>query len=397
MNATACRRARALAPSARRFAVEDLAGEAIRHPGRLHQREDLARRRRRRAEFLDDGAGREVRQLQRRLDRRVGGERQRQHRDDRVARAADVEDGARDRRDAQTLAAGAEQRHAALAARDHDVAAAEQFQQRARPRVRATRRPSTAMPVASFGLAHVGRDAGDAGEQPHVLGLGVGGDHARSLRRLDDLAAEQALRVIAEDHGVIVARAARDRLGHARRGRAWSSGARDSQSARTTCWLCATMRVLRVVGRPATRHDGGAVDRDAVEQRAHAFALGIVADGAGDTDRRADRPQVVGDVARAAERERVVRHGDDRHGGLGRDARDAAPDPLVEHHVADDEHAPPAHPLEQVARVRGREPLRHARARGRSARPRGASARGRAAPGPRTRRSRRRGCRGCPR
>ena len=50
---------------------------------------------------------------------------------------------------------------------------------------------------------------------------------------------------------------------------------------------------------------------------------------------RAERAQVVGDVARAAERERVIVHRDDRHRRLGRDARDAAPDPLVDHHVAD--------------------------------------------------------------
>jgi hypothetical protein len=45
-------------------------------------------------------------------------------------------------------------------------------------------------------------------------------------------------------------------------------------------------------------------------------------------------------VACAAEVEALAGHLHDGHAGLGRDARDPAPDELVEHHVADDEHAP---------------------------------------------------------
>ena len=68
------------------------------------------------------------------------------------------------------------------------------------------------------------------------------------------------------------------------------SGSVDSQSARTTCWLCATMRVLRVVGRSETAMTPAPIDVDRIEQFEDAPALRVVADGAGERDARADRP-----------------------------------------------------------------------------------------------------------
>ena len=50
-----------------------------------------------------------------------------------------------------------------------------------------------------------------------------------------------------------------------------------------------------------------------------------------------------GHVAGAAQVEALRPSPDDRHRGLGRDARDPAPEELVEHHVAEDEHALAAH------------------------------------------------------
>ena len=58
------------------------------------------------------------------------------------------------------------------------------------------------------------------------------------------------------------------------------------------------------------------------------------------------------------------------NGSLGRDARDAAPEELVEHHVADDEHAPPLHGREQGRCARASERLQAGGAGGARARER---------------------------
>ena len=108
---------------------------------------------------------------------------------------------------------------------------------------------------------------------------------------------------------------------------------------RATCWFrSVTMRTLVVVGRlasptsdgamPASRHAWASVARRVVH--------------AGDGDERrlsAERRDVVRHVGRAAHPQHLVIEGDDRHRRLGRDARDAADDELVEHGVADDEDA----------------------------------------------------------
>ena len=159
----------------------------------LDQREDLVGRRRRGAELLDHRAGREVRQLHGAFDRRAGRERQREHRDDRVARAARRRRPcARPTGSAKRSPLRTEERHAVLAARDHDVAAAQPLEQRAP--ARSSEASSTIrIPLAGFGFVHVRRDARDAGKEIEVLRLGIGEHQRTRARRFDDLGAEQAL------------------------------------------------------------------------------------------------------------------------------------------------------------------------------------------------------------
>ena len=84
------------------------------------------------------------------------------------------------------------------------------------------------------------------------------------------------------------------------------SAAVDSQSARTTCWLCATTRVLRVVGRRRKRKDAAVVDLVARSSPRTCSRERVVADRSGQPHFGIERAQVVRNVAGAAERERVI-------------------------------------------------------------------------------------------
>ena len=65
----------------------------------------------------------------------------------------------------------------------------------------------------------------------------------------------------------------------------------------------------------------------------------VLADGPEQFRRGFQRHEVAGHVGRAAGHETFAGEIHHRHRRFRRDARDAAPDELVEHHVADDEHA----------------------------------------------------------
>ena len=67
-------------------------------------------------------------------------------------------------------------------------------------------------------------------------------------------------------------------------------------------------------------------------------AVHIVADKARDADVRAEKRDVVRHVCRAAERLASPRHMRDRHGRLGRDARDLAGIIFIQHDIADNEN-----------------------------------------------------------
>src|SRR5579885_1732308 len=87
-------------------------------------------------------------------------------------------------------------------------------------------------------------------------------------------------------------------------------------------------------------HDHPVGARTARPKRGHEPPpRGVVADNAADRHPSPEGSDVARNVARAA-RPRVVRHdADDRHGRLGRDALDLAPEELVEHQIADDKNA----------------------------------------------------------
>ena len=184
--------------------------------------------------------------------------------------------------------------------------------------------------------------------------LGVGDDDRRAERGLDELAREQALGVVAEHDRVGIARRARARASTIRarsacgerRGRL-PIGAHDLLVVRDDARLA---RRRPVVERHAARARRRRSRRTA---RAAAPPSASSPTRADERHLRAERAQVVRDVARAAERERVIAHRDHRYRRFGRDARDAAPDPLVEHHVADDDDAPARHAREQLARASG--------------------------------------------
>ena len=118
-----------------------------------------------------------------------------------------------------------------------------------------------------------------------------------------------------------------------------SRPSRVSRSMRTTCCLCATMRVLTLVCRAefVTRPP------QPMFCPARSFCrlpAGVVmANGAEKFRRHVERGQVARDVGRAAGHEAFALEIHDRHRRFRRNARDAAPDELVQHHVAEDEHA----------------------------------------------------------
>ena len=87
------------------------------------------------------------------------------------------------------------------------------------------------------------------------------------------------------------------------------------------------------------RHQSGAADF-LFNQKFFQPARGIVmANRAENFRRHVQRGQIARDVGRAAGHEAFALEIHDRHRRFRRNARDAAPDELVEHHVADDEHA----------------------------------------------------------
>ena len=124
-----------------------------------------------------------------------------------------------------------------------------------------------------------------------------------------------------------------------------STCVRRSRSARTTNWLCAMMRVLSVVGRLTSviRFSSRVVGARVAQLRAHALARAVGADDADERGAHAERAQVREDVGRAAEAHRLAPYVHDGDGRLRRDARHVAPHELVEHHVAVDGDAAPAH------------------------------------------------------
>ncbi len=67
-----------------------------------------------------------------------------------------------------------------------------------------------------------------------------------------------------------------------------------------------------------------------------------------DADMRSKLSQIAGDVGGAPGIKRLAGHFHHRHGRLGRNATNLAPNELVQHQVADDEQALFAGPLEDL-------------------------------------------------
>ena len=86
--------------------------------------------------------------------------------------------------------------------------------------------------------------------------------------------------------------------------------------------------------------DGAAVgDAGFAKARAQGLARFVIADQAEGFDARAERSQVCGDVASAAEAFTLFGEIDDGNGGFGGEAGSGAPEVAVEHEVAEDADA----------------------------------------------------------
>ncbi len=214
------------------------------------------------------------------------------------------------------------------------------------------------MPSHRRRLGRVGGDARDAAVQGDVLRLRVG-QHERAGRcGLNDLAAQQTLRVVAQDHRVAFRRTLAHELRHAVPIRVREHRRRLPIRSHDLLVVRDDARLAR--GRPIEdREDPGVVDILRTQQLAHLRGKRVVTDRTGECDARAQRAQVVGHVAGAAEREGMVDHGDDRNGCLGRDARDRSPDPFVDHQVADDHDPKAVRAVEERPRVGHHQRGRH--------------------------------------
>ena len=113
------------------------------------------------------------------------------------------------------------------------------------------------------------------------------------------------------------------------------------------------MRVLSVVGRLTSvmRVSSAGFGARVAQLGAHALARAVCADDADDRGAHAERAQVGEHVGRAAEVDSLAAYVHDGDGRLGRDARDVAPDELVEHHVAEDDHVAQAHRRDDLGRA----------------------------------------------
>ena len=205
---------------------------------------------------------------------RARGQRQRERRDHGVAGAGDVEHLARGGRDVQRLAVALEQAHAVLAARDEHRAAVEPAQDLLARRAQVVL-AADAHARGLLGLRLVGRHhrgargrgrSGGPSDRPAAAGPGA----PRAVR--------SAFMRRGGHDALLRSRTPRARgtTGSASRMRSSSASSTSrgtssvrSRSARTTCWWCATMRVLTVVGRPLVGERERVVD-PGLHQRAAA-------------------------------------------------------------------------------------------------------------------------------
>ena len=290
-----------------------------------------------------------VRDLRRLRRARARTEREREQRDDRVARAAHVEDFARPRRRVVGRGVVAEQQHAVLAERDEQIFRVPFFQKHApdfeqrgvggRRLDRLARRQTR----AGKGFRAVRLDDGHALPGERVVRIRIDGDDfPRAPRplanRRGELRREQPFAVILDDDGVDFRQQRvelRERGGGVLGMQALLFFAVDPHhmllprdDARLHDRLVARMRLHRA-------H----VDALAREQPSQPLRVQARAGHAHDAHALGKLREIACHVGRAAGEEFFLHDLDHRHRGLRRNARDFAPQKLVEHEVADDEQA----------------------------------------------------------
>jgi hypothetical protein len=114
----------------------------------------------------------------------------------------------------------------------------------------------------------------------------------------------------------------------------FSAGPRiSSRSTRTTCWCRATIRVFTIVRKSGSSSTSRSRFCARAGDREGAAAV-VGADRADDRDAVNELSQIARHIGRAARIKGLAGHLDHRHGRLGRDAADLAPDEFVEHQVA---------------------------------------------------------------
>ena len=292
------------------------------------------------AELGDDDAGGEVGHVGAVARREASGQGHGEDGDDGVAGTGNVEDFLCLRRDVDDFVL-AHEREAFFGARDDDVAQLELTHDVVRGLLDGLVLVADGLEKHRIDLLEVRRDVVGVRVLSPVCALRVDDDgHAVGVTGLDDLLAvllgAGALAVVGDDHAVealvellvdvveeAVGIGAGDRRGFLEVEAHHLLVAADD----------AEFRRRRAVG----RDESVVVDaarREFVEQ---ALAVVVLADEARDARLTAEQGEVVGDVGRAAQGLLRLEHVRDRHGGLGRDARDLAVVVLVEHDIADDE------------------------------------------------------------
>ena len=278
--------------------------------------------------------------------------------DDGVARAGHVEDFLRDGRDVERLFVAAAEEQSLLAQRDQEQRGREVAEDLLRD---AHESGVFQRVLGAFVVGHTGqlegflavrREQRQAGDVDLVdrLRIEADPDAARFGQRLQFVQqrlGDDAFAVVADDDGV----------GLGQRGLDGGEQAGCFLEREVGAGLAVEPDDLLLL-RDDARLDRGVAAGDGEEalgtdglfgEKLAELVRGLVfAHGAEEFHRRLQLGEIAGHVGRTAGHVALALEIDDGHGRFGRNARDASPDELVQHHVADDEDARGGELLQQV-------------------------------------------------
>jgi len=299
------------------------------------------------ADLADDHARRVVAEDGRLDRRRACRDGQRERRDDRVARAGNIEHFLRDGGNVKRLLPALAEQQAEIAERDEQHGGAQLVQEEAGGLhqifvlewIRVARVVRQAGEFKSF-LA-VRRDERERGEIQvmHRFRIEAQPDAALAAERLHSVEqrlGHDALAVIADDDGVRTRQRCFDHGQESLRVGGAEVAGRFAVHAHELLLMRDDARLD--TGVPALDGDqAGAADMVQRELDAQLPLRLVTAHRAEQFGGRAERRKIAGDVGRAAGHKAFSLEFHHRHGCFRRNARDASPEKLIEHHVADDE------------------------------------------------------------